>query len=74
VKKAARGVIRLRVSERRAEINRLTERLEELRGELNRLLPTLSERPWPVAWPAAAAALLSDPEAVLDIAEEPAAV
>jgi hypothetical protein len=62
---AARRVIRLRVSELRAEIDGLVAKAEELRGHLNGLMPTLYDRPWPVA----AEALLHDPEAGIDRGE-----
>jgi len=67
VKEAARGVIRLRVAELRAEIDTLNARLEERRSAINSLTPTLTERRWP--WPAEAEALLHDPEAALAGAE-----
>lgn len=67
LKEAARGVIKLRVSELQAQIGGLVARTEALRTALNTLLPTLSERRWPVPWPAEAEALLHDPEAALDL-------
>jgi hypothetical protein len=67
VKEAARGVIRLRISALKAEIDALNARAEDLHGQLNGLMPTLYERRWEVPWPPAAAALLHDPEAYLDL-------
>jgi hypothetical protein len=74
VKEAARGVIRLRVSELQAEIAALTAQLEERRVARDRLLPTLYERRWEVPWPTEAKALLHDPEAALDGPPPPAKV
>lgn len=65
VKEAARGVIKLHVSELRSEIDGLNAQLAERRDRLNRLMPTLAERRWPVPWPAEAEALLTDPEGAL---------
>jgi hypothetical protein len=74
VKEAARGVIRQRVSELHGEIGALVAKTEAMRAEMNGLLPTLADRRWEVRWPAAAAALLTDPEAALDrLPEENAA-
>jgi hypothetical protein len=65
VKEAARGVIRLQVSELQvselqvsepqAEIDAFHEQLSERRDWLNALKPCVAQRPWPVPWPAAAA-------------------
>lgn len=73
VKAAARCVVKLRISELRAEMDQLEQQLADRRKRLNALRPCIDERPWSVPWPANAAALLDDPEAALDIAEEPAA-
>jgi hypothetical protein len=70
VKEAARGVIRRRIADLRMDIDGLTAQAEAHRKVMNALLVCLVERRWPVPWPAAAEALLHDPEAALD---EPAA-
>ena len=64
------GATGLRVSELQAEIGALTDQAKALRDELHGLMPTLTERRWPVVWPAEAAALLHDPEADLQGASE----
>jgi hypothetical protein len=60
-------VIRLRISDLRAETDALSAQLEVRREQLHRLMPCVAERRWPAPWPAAA--LLDDPEAAIDLPE-----
>jgi len=60
---------RWRIGDLRAGMDQLTEHLKARRSEITTLMPCVAERRWPVPWPAAAAALLDDPEAALDLAE-----
>jgi hypothetical protein len=66
VKETSRSVIRLRVSELKAEMDALNDWLEDPRGHFHGLMPTHTDRRWAVPWPAAAA-LLHNPEAALDV-------